>query len=164
MGRTDHFERHGEPALLPAGKDAHLAVADFIQPHIVENPIHALLALVGIEPAHAQAQRTFHALPDGQQIVGDAELRDVADLVRGHVAILGKVPPVPLDVPHGGFAEAADDLEQRALSAAGRPDHGGEVLLRKADRNLREQQRILGVGAELEGDLLEFEHARTVRD
>ena len=35
--RADHLERQREPALLSAGKHAHLAVGDFVEPDIAEN-------------------------------------------------------------------------------------------------------------------------------
>ncbi len=51
MRRAEHFERQGEPALLPAGEDAHLAVRDFLDPDLAQDSIQVRFALLCVSPS-----------------------------------------------------------------------------------------------------------------
>ena len=114
---ADHFEGHGEAAFLATGEDADFAVADFVEADIAEDFFEARLTGFGGEVIDAEAESGFDAFPDGEEIISDAKLGDVANFVGGHIVVFGEIAPIPFYVAGGGFAEASDDFEESAFSA-----------------------------------------------
>jgi hypothetical protein len=116
-GGADHFEGHGEAAFLATGEDADFAVADFVEADIAEDFFEARLGGFWGEVIDAKAESGFDAFPDGEEIISDAKLGDVANFVGGHIVVFGEIATIPLYVAGGGFAEAGDDFEESAFSA-----------------------------------------------
>jgi hypothetical protein len=58
------------------------------------------------------------------------------------------------------LAKAGDHLEQRALSTTRWPQDGEEMPPGKSRADFREQHLLIVAGADLEGDVLKFEHGR----
>ena len=110
------------------------------------------------ESRHPQPEGALQALPDRQQIVGDAELRHVADLARLQV-LLGKVLPLPMNLTRRRLHEPGDHLQQRALSATGRAKNRREMPPGgKARAQIRKEERRFFTVAELEREILKVEH------
>ena len=115
---ADHFEGHGEATFLATGEDADLAVADFVEADIAEDFFEARLGGFWGEVIDAKVESGFDAFPDGEEIVSDAKLGDVANFVGVHIVFFGEIAAIPFDVTCGGFAEAGDDFEEGTFSAA----------------------------------------------
>ncbi len=140
-----HFDRQRKPPLLPAREHPRPAVGDGLETGIPQDFIGPLPARLRIHAAYAQTQCGLHAFGDRQQIEGDAELRDVADLLRLEVLLGRKIAPFPEDGPFIGLADAGDDLQQCALSGAGRADDRAEVALLEMGGDFPQQHERLSI-------------------
>jgi hypothetical protein len=120
--------------------------------------VEAGVPLFGVEATHSQPQSALQVLDDREQFVGDAELGHVADFVRIHVRLLGKIAPFPRDAAIGGFAQAGNDFEEGAFAAAGRADNGGKMFSGETRGHISEERWIVWRFSKAEGNFLEFEH------
>ena len=75
----NQLHRQPEPAFLAAGEHLHLAVADRAEAGFLEHAVDAVVEFRGVAGADAQAGGGLHGFVDGERIVGDGELRHVAD-------------------------------------------------------------------------------------
>jgi hypothetical protein len=157
-GLGGHLDGEGEPAFLAAGKDAGAAVGDVFETGVAEDLRGALAAGGAVEAADAEAEGGVHALGDGEEIEGDAELRDVTDLVRVEVVLGGEVAAIPVDGAVLGLADAGDDFEEGALAGAGGADDCAKMTAREMGGDVPQEHegRAVGKGAGGEGDVADL--------
>ena len=158
LGVRDQLHRQPQPALLAAGKHLHLAVGDRRQPGFLKHPVDPLVEFFQVTDLHPQPGRGLDRLVHRQRIIGDGELRDVADFRGIQVAFLREVPAFPHQRPARLRVQAGDGLEQRGLAAARRADDRHEVTARDREVDLIDEVYGLAVFLNGEADVLEFEH------
>ena len=157
---ADHLHRHREAALLPAREQRHAPVGDFVEADIGEHFCDARIEFLPALPGDAQSHRALDALLHREQLVRDAELRHVADFVRIEIAVRHHVAALPVNLAGAVFLDARDNLQQRALAAAGRPDDRRKMPVREVYGNLHEEELLLVTGLDGKRDVFEFEHGR----
>ena len=126
--RVGHeFEGEGEAPPLAAGKYFDLTIAERIQSGRREDVVDELMKGFTVSGLCAESDRALDVLLHGECLIGDAELRHVADFGMFEIPLLGKIPFVPENVPGGFLIDPGDQLQQRRLAAAGWPDDGHKV-------------------------------------
>ena len=87
LGIGNQLHRQSEAALLATGKHLHLAIADRAQPGFLEHTVDPLVQLLGAPATDAQAGGRLHRFIHRQWLVGDGELRHVADFRRREIPL-----------------------------------------------------------------------------
>jgi hypothetical protein len=95
---------------LPAGKNIHALLCNSFHPYLPKDRIYSPPYRISVQSATAQPDRIINTLPDVKLFVSDTELRNVTDLMRLKIPLLGKIPPPPNRMPVRRFSEPSDDL------------------------------------------------------
>ena len=150
-GTAHQFHGEGQAPLLAAGEDLDRAIAELLHPHLAKQAGDHFLTGIAGETRNAETGRVVDALLDREFLVGDAELRHVADL-GGLEILLGEVASVPENGPllvAGG--DPGDHLEQGALAATRGADDRDKLSARELGRDVGEKPGGILSGAEREG-------------
>jgi len=91
----NQLHRQAETAFLPAGEHLDAPVGDFRQPGFLEHAVDAGVQRLGVAAFNAQPGGYFDGFIDGQRVVGNRELRDIADFRRLEILVLREIPPFP---------------------------------------------------------------------
>jgi len=111
--------------------------------------------------SEAEAQAAINGM-NGQPLEGDTELRDIADLVRVEIALFAEAAPIPFHLAGAVLENSRDHFQQRALATTRRTEDGGKMPARKLRSDFGEEILIIRSGANLEGEVYKFEHARRI--
>ena len=151
VGQQDRGVAHQRPGdghalLLAAGELVGVVVHAVGKAHALQHLLRALLALAG---RHARVdQRQLHVLlgrHPGQQL---GVLEDEAHLLAADAGQLGlsqilDLLPVEDVAPGACHVQAADDVHQRGLAAAGRPQHRQVLALRYVQIHVLQRVQLL---------------------
>ena len=152
----DEFHGQAEAAFLAAGEDLHLAVVDRTEAGFFEHAVNPAIEFGKVAGADTQAGGGFDGFIDGEGIVSDGELGDVADFRGGEIPVLGEIAFIPEQGAAGLRIESRDGFQKSGLATTGRSDDSHEVAFRHADRYAINQRDFLAVFADDETDFLEF--------
>ena len=111
MRRAHQFESERQPATLTTGKETHETIANVIESHRLEHGIEPRDLFVRREAGDPKPERSLDVFPNREALVGDAELRHIANFMRIEIAFLGKVAAIPLHSTHGVLEQAGNDLQ-----------------------------------------------------
>ena len=130
--------------------------------HLLENARDRFFESLSTHAANAQLYRIGDAFPHREILVGDAELRHIADLRRREI-VLNKVTSIPIDLAIlGAVRDASDDLEQRALSTSRWPKNRRKMAAGECRGDIRNQRPQLAILFNGKGDIAELEHRRSL--
>ncbi len=121
---------------LAAGKNANAAISKFRQTDFGEGLFSDLVKVPGMVGANSKLHCGQNRLGGGEFVVGDAELRDIADF-GGRKIFIREVPAIPDETTFFvAISNPRHDSEKSAFPATRGTDDGGEVLARDAKINV----------------------------
>jgi len=156
LGVGDELHGESEAPLLSAGEDLDMAVGNGSQTGFLKDAVDTLVKILMIPALYPQAGCGLDRLIDGEFVVGDGELGNVADFPWFQVALLGEIAPVPPEGAFGLGVESGDGLEESGLSATGGAHDGHEVSPWNSETGFVHEVNGLAVFLDGETDLLEL--------
>ena len=121
---------------MTTGEHLHQAVGEMGQTGDFEDVVQRGDEVLRLGELRAQRHRAGNAFLHGQEIVGDAELRHIAQIPGMQILLLAQIATVPQQLALGLFQDAGDDFQQRRFTTAGRPDDGHQMRGRNGEGNL----------------------------
>lgn len=155
-GLGDDFKGEAESAFLAAGEDFDLSVAQGGEAGAFEGLVEQGGRRFVVVLAGAQGDGAGDAFFDGEELVGDAELRNIAEFGGVKVAVFSKVATLPEDFAGVFLLEAGDGFHQGGFAAAGGSNDGEQVAGGDAEVDVFEEGLIFPVAEDAERDVVEF--------
>jgi hypothetical protein len=143
---------------LASRKHLHWAILEFSHTNLSKQTGYHFISLFSPQSADTQSSGIFNTLPHRQILIGDAELRDIAEF-RWVEILISQIPAIPMDGSlflTGG--DPGDHFQKSAFTATGRADHGNELPTFKRGGDLRKKSRRVLFRAESQGQLIQGEH------
>jgi len=114
----DEFHGKAESAFLASREDSYRAICDGGEAGFLENAINAPIEFLGATGFNSKLGRSLDGFVDGELIVGDRELWDVADFSRLEVSFFGEISSIPPEGAVGFRIQPCDGFKKRGFSAA----------------------------------------------
>ena len=108
LGIRDKLHCESEASLLSAGEDPDVAVGNRSEAGLLQDAVDTLVELLSVATLDTKASCGLDRFIDSELVVGDGELRNVADLPGLQVAVLREIAPVPPERACGLGIQASD--------------------------------------------------------
>tara|TARA_B100000614_G_C14435311_1_gene447863 strand:+ start:298 stop:888 length:591 start_codon:yes stop_codon:yes gene_type:complete len=97
----DELHGESESSLLSSREDPDVTVCNRSETGLLEDAVDTLVELICVATLDAEASGSLDCFIDGELVVGNGELRNVAYLPGFQVAVLREIAPVPPERPGG---------------------------------------------------------------